>query len=303
MAVHRRALLALSPALLSSRARCQAGPPPSEGPAGADEDVEIKVVIDSEYREADFKIVSPLGAAATTYPTETGKEMAYSARLKKTGCITDYDCVVTWPERLTDFIRLWVVWTRDRELSLSLRPYNLSATRKSVDYLEGLVPKGNLGDAMQCYLGGRRVFQKLSEASATRHTTLAVNALGVWLGGALAAYNFDHGFGRDEALVKAVERFRARAANNSRFRSRWEREFESSPELAKQFELYRTLEFDLYEDIPKLIEANNLRAANIIVEELLRRLDGTQSEAAANLRGVSRDRLVSYQRDIRARGA
>lgn len=304
MALDRRALLSLPAALLPRRARGQAGPPAAANPPGAEEHIGIKIVIEAEYRDAQLKIVdSRSGAVATTYPTEAGREMAFSGRLKKTGCITDYDCVVNWAANLTDTIRLWVAWTRDAELSLVLHPHDFSATRKSVDRLDQLVPKNSRDDAMRCYVGGRRIFQKLSPPSPNRHSLLAINALRLWMEGAIAAYDFDRGFGRDESLVQAIERFRTRAASNSDFRERWDREFERSADLVKQFDLYKTMEFDLYADIPKLIQGNNLHAANIIVEELLRRMEGTQRAAAVDLRGVSRDGLVAFREDIRARGS
>jgi hypothetical protein len=303
MVLNRRVLLALSAATMSQGAFGQTEPPATAPPAaGGDEHVEIKVVIEAQYKQAELKLVEPRsGAVATTSPTETGKEMAFSGRLKKTGCITDYDCVVTPARNHVDVIRLWVMWTRDREFSLALQPHDYSATRMSLDQLERRVPKDNLGDAMQCYVGGRRVFAKLSESPANRHSNLAIGALRMWLVGALAAYGFDPGFGRDESLVQAVERFRLRADNDSWFRDRWDREFQRFPDLMRQFGLYKTMEFDLYGHIPKLIEANNLRAAGLIVEELLRRLDGTQHGPAVDLRSVSRDQLIAYQDSIRAR--
>jgi hypothetical protein len=300
MPVSRRALLAV-PAGLSLRAQGQERPSPSNALPEADEHIEVKIVLDVQDPKVQLKIIDPRSdRPAIVYPTQTGAEVAFAGRLRKVGCITDYDCEVTWSGNFVETIRLWVFWTRNTELNLVLRPYDAPAIRKYVDRLERLVPKDSRNDAMQCYIGGRRIFRKLSETS-NRYSVLAICALRVWLSGAIAAYDFEHSFGRDEALVQTIARFRRLESNDSMFSKRWNREFESSSELVKQFELYKTLEFGMHDEIPQLIEKNDLRSAGILVEELIRRLDGTQGSTAIELRNISRDQLQLYRELIRSR--
>lgn len=259
-------------------------------------------MLEASHPVAQLKILDPKsGTAATTFPTDTSRTTAFAGRLRKNGCIADYDCVVSWSERLSDTIRLWVPWTRDTEINLALAPYDLPASRRSVDGLDRYVPKNSRNEAMQTYVGGRRVFQKLWESQANRYSNLAIGALRVWLNGALAASELEPSFGRDESLVQAVERFRTRAARDHGLAGRWQREFESSVEMVERFELYRTLEFVLYDDIQRLIDQDRIQAAILVVEELLKRLDGTQGEAAVKYRSVDRNRLLAYQEQLRAR--
>jgi hypothetical protein len=159
-----------------------------------------------------------------------------------------------------------------------------------------------MGDALECYIGGRRIFQDLS-GTPSYHSNLSICALRNWLKGALAAHEKEPSYGRDEKLVYAIEQFEQEARNDTRFAVRWQKEFTSLSDYSNEFERYKALEFGFSVEIPRLLDENNLRAADIVTDGLIRRIEGTQSAYATGIHGITRDKLLEYQEEVKARRA
>jgi hypothetical protein len=295
MLVPRRTILALPAGLSAVPARGDQPPP------GADPGIQLRIVLNTPDPDATLRISQPVPAdpIPVTAMDKQKDSVAYAAQLRKLACITDYDCEIKWTDGFADTIRLWVFWFDKENLMLPLRQPDRPAVRTTIDELDRLPVENSLDEAMRCYIGGRRIFNELAGTSSS-NSRLAIAALRIWLTGALAASTHVRSLGRDEHVVKSVDEFRGQAARGGAFAGRWARDFEGFGNCRENFDLYKTIEFGQYAKIDALIEQDDRQSAKLLVDELLRRLDGTQGTVATEVRKIRREQLVAYRDRLRA---